>query len=128
MLEKLDWNPDMVVPVPIGIARKADRGYNQASLMAYPIALSTGIQFCSKALKKVKDTPSQVGLSIEQRIQNVKGAFLAESSLVSGKSVLLVDDICTSGATLNTCTQALLTAGSQRVFALTLARADIKMA
>lgn len=128
MFSCLRWDVDMIVPVPSGIDRKAERGYNQVTLMAYPLALATGVKFCSKALKKIKNTPSQVGLSIPERIQNVNGAFSANRAVVDGKSILLMDDICTSGATISACTQALLDAAAENVYALTLARASINIA
>ncbi len=120
---ELGWQVDLVAPVPLGIARQSERGYNQASLLARPLALALGIPFRPKALVKKHDTPSQVGLSIAQRINNVKDVFTGTNKVVSGKQVLLVDDVSTSGATLESCAQALIQAGAKDIYALTLARA-----
>jgi ComF family protein len=117
------WRVDVITPVPIGIARKAERGYNQASLLARPLALATGVRYLPGAILKVKDTPSQVGLNLTQRQENVRGSFQATKKLVAGKKILIVDDVCTSGATLAECSKALLEAGAVHIFAITLARA-----
>ena len=100
-----------------------ERGYNQAALLAWPLALSCGLAYRSKALTKVRDTPSQVGLNLSQRYDNVASAYQASPALVAGRSVLLVDDVTTSGATIQACSTALLAAGALQVYGLTLARA-----
>jgi competence protein ComFC len=123
LLDGLNWRVDLVVPVPLGIARQSERGYNQASLLARPLALASGIRYHSNALVKKHDTRSQVGLSITQRKTNVKDVFSGNNKVLSGKRVLLVDDVCTSGATIESCAQALFEAGAKDVYALTLARA-----
>jgi ComF family protein len=118
-----NWQVDAITPVPIGVVRKAERGYNQSSLLARPLALRTGIEYLPKALMKVKDTPSQVGLTVHQRHANVKGSFQAQPVFVKGKRMLIVDDVCTSGATVEECSKMLLEAGAVEVYAITLARA-----
>lgn len=121
-LVKTDWRLDMIVPVPLGVARMAERGYNQASLLAKPLAGRAGLPYRVDILKKTRDTPSQVGLDFERRRANVAGTFEVVSTDVRDKTVLVVDDVATSGATLNACTQALLSAGARAVYAITLAR------
>lgn len=123
LLSTLGWEIDMVAPVPLGVARIKERGYNQAALLARPIAMSTGINYKPQALTRIRETRTQVGLTVTQRYENVKHAFRGELSVVEGKSVLIVDDVMTSGATLESCSAALMEAGSISVFALTLARA-----
>jgi ComF family protein len=123
MLHQLGWKIDLVTAVPIGVARRAERGYNQATLLAFPLALSGGIPFRSHALLKVRETRSQVGLTSVQRRENVFEAFHARSEIVASRTVLVVDDVTTSGATIEACASALLEAGALRVFGLTLARA-----
>ncbi len=120
------WEIDLVIPVPLGIARQAERGYNQASLLARPLALGLGVKYLPQALKKIKETPSQVGLNVLQRRENVKKAFLALRSFVQGRKVLIVDDVCTSGATLDECSKALIEADVLEVYAITLARAHVE--
>ncbi|MBN2548614.1 MAG: ComF family protein [Anaerolineales bacterium] len=122
MYKSLGWQVDMIAPVPISPARRAQRGYNQAALLAFPLALGIGVEYTSDALEKVRETPTQVGLDGAQRRQNVAGAFEARPAIVQGKRVLIVDDVMTSGATLETCSQALVEAGACQVYGLTLGR------
>jgi ComF family protein len=122
-LEEVNWAVDLVVPVPLSAARLAERGYNQAALLARPLALGSGLSFRPQALLRCRETRSQVGLSGKQRRENVAGAFLGNPQIVLGKKTLIVDDVTTSGATLEACAQALRTAGALEVVALTLARA-----
>ncbi len=118
----LNWTLDVVIPVPLSLARLAERGYNQASLLARPMALSLGISYQPGGLARVKNTLSQVGLSAPLRRQNVAGAFRADWQYVGGKSILVVDDVTTTGATMDACACALLDANAIRVYGLTLAR------
>lgn len=122
-LEVSGWSINIIVPVPISLSRKAERGYNQAALLARPIALRFGVNYCPKALIKTRETRSQVGLNLEERRKNVHGAFESDQQVVAGKRVLVVDDVTTSGATLNACADALRTAGAMEIYCLTLARA-----
>ena len=122
MLQNLKWEIDLVAPVPIGATRRAERGYNQAALLALPLAMGCGITYESQALEKIRDTRSQVGLTAIQRYENVSGAFQARAKYVSEKCVLVVDDVTTSGATLKACSLALIRAGAREVFGLTLTR------
>lgn len=123
LLLRLGWRVDVVTPVPLGVARQKQRGYNQATLLALPLALACGLAYRPQALRKVRQTRTQVGLSRSARRQNVAGAFQADPRRVQGKIVLVVDDVATSGATLDACAAALLSAGAQAVYGLTLARA-----
>jgi ComF family protein len=116
------WEIDAVVPVPIGIARKAERGYNQASIIGLPLALGIGAEFRPKWLVKVRETRSQVGLTLKERQENLKEAFAAPGEEVVGKAVLVIDDVTTSGATMEACSSALKRSGVAKVFGLTLAR------
>jgi ComF family protein len=122
LLKYLEWEVDLIAPVPIGASRRSERGYNQAALLALPLALGSGIPYRSGALKKLRDTRSQVGLSRAQRRENVAGAFTASEELVQWARVLVVDDVMTSGATIESCAQALKEAGADQVFGLTLAQ------
>lgn len=122
-LRKLNWPLDIVTSVPLGLARLAERGYNQANLLARPIALYFKIPFSKRALTRRRETRSQVGLSLAERRENMADAFQANDKIVWGKQVLVVDDVATSGATLNACAQALLDGGAARVYGFSLARA-----
>jgi ComF family protein len=114
----------MVIPVPLGTVREANRGYNQASLLARPIAWKTGLQYKPSAITRIRETYSQVDLNYSERRKNVKRAFEAKEEIVSGKTVMVVDDITTSGSTLDACAEALFDASAHQVFGLTLARAS----
>jgi ComF family protein len=124
LLATTDWMIDLVTAVPAGVARQAKRGYNQAALLARPIALCYGLPLRLGALKKLCETRTQVGLTLRERMQNVENAFHADVGSVQGKRVLLVDDVSTSGATVSACARALCQSGAQQVFVLTLARAE----
>lgn len=121
-LEEQHITADLIVPVPLHRARIRERGYNQSALLARTLGRHSGIRVDEEALVRVKNTPPQVGLNREQRRQNMAGAFCC-SHHISGQNVLLIDDVCTTGATLEACAQELAAAGAQSVQALTLARA-----
>jgi ComF family protein len=118
----LDWEVDKIIPVPLGVARLKERGYNQAVLIARPLALRIDLPCETQGLYRVRETRSQVGLSINQRRDNVRNAFKAIKENVSGQRILLVDDVATSSATLDSCAAALLEADATDVRCLTLAR------
>jgi ComF family protein len=121
--EQTQWQADLIVPVPLSSQRLRERGYNQASLLARPVALYFKIPFSTRALKRVRHTEAQVGLKASDRIQNVHNAFEANPTFVANKTILVVDDVATTGSTLHECTRALLDAGAKNVYGLTLARA-----
>ena len=116
--------PDAVLPVPLHARRQAERGYNQSSLLARVLSREVGLPLVEDALHRARDTPHQVGLSAGQRRKNVSGAFVCAPGhpLVVGRRLLLLDDVCTTGATISACAQALLGAGASQVWGLVLAR------
>ncbi len=122
LLAGLGWEVDMIVPVPLGVARLKERGYNQAVLIARPLALRIGLPCKIQGLYRVRETRSQVGLTVGQRRDNVRNAFQANKEIVAYRRILVVDDVATSCATLDACAEALLDAGSKVVYGLTLAR------
>lgn len=115
---------EVLVPVPLHRRRLRERGYNQASLLARELAKTLGLPFVENVLCRVKDSLPQVkAASVDARHQNVKGAFICQySDRIKGKSVLVIDDVCTSGATLEACAAALKVAGAVSVWGLTFAR------
>lgn len=119
---------EVLVPVPIGQQRLADRGFNQAWELASALLRRTTTprpRALVDALVRVRDTPDQHSLPRAQRLQNLRGAFAAHpqhGSTLAGTHVLLVDDVSTTGATLEAAAQALLDSGAARVQALVLAR------
>jgi ComF family protein len=119
----LGWDFEMVVPVPLSQQRFSERGYNQVALIAHPFAMIKNCIYAPRALKRVKHTHSQVGLSAQERQENVHNAFRADARLVGDKKVLLIDDVATTGATLSSASRSLVQAGARHVYALTTARA-----
>ena len=124
-IEYLSSNPlpmDVVVPVPLHRRRLRERGYNQAALLAKEIGASVDLPVIDDVLLRIKSTMPQVGLGAAQRRDNVKGAFRCTNTSLAGLSVLLADDVCTTGATLEACSAALRDTGVKLVWGLVLAR------
>jgi ComF family protein len=113
---------DVVVPVPLHPTRLRDRGYNQAALLAREMAHRVGLVVDERALIRRRATAPQVELNAQQRSENVRRAFRCSGNSLAGKRTLLVDDVCTTGATLEACAMALYEGGARGVRALTLAR------
>ena len=117
-------NADIVVPVPLHSDRIKERGFNQAVDLARPLAKTRRAALSYDVLIRSRPTKPQVGLSTNQRKANVKGAFTVKKpDTVKGKKVILVDDIYTTGNTINECAKVLKKAGAKKVFAVTVARA-----
>ena len=122
-VRSLNWQVNVLVPIPLGKKRLKERGYNQVGLVARPLAYQLGIRYEPDALWKTRETRSQVGLTISERSENVRDAYQADSKLAKDKSVLLMDDVATTGSTISACTAALRVVGAQEVYVLTIARA-----
>lgn len=122
-VRSLNWDIELVIPMPLGKKRMQERGYNQVALVAEPLAYELGWAYSSRALQKSRETRSQVGLNISQRRQNVDHAYQANPEMVKRKSILLMDDVSTTGSTVASSTKALLSAGARDVYVFTLARA-----
>ncbi len=123
LLRRENWNPTKITAVPLAASRQRQRGYNQAGLIATALSKKTELPYDPGALRRIHETPSQVGLDPGERWLNVSGAFEACSHNEQGHAVLLVDDLFTTGATLAACASALLEKGVDQVFGLTVARA-----
>jgi competence protein ComFC len=122
-LQESGFEPDTIVPVPLHRSRERRRGYNQSQLLAAALCGATGIAPRTRALARVRNAGSQVGSrSATARADNVADAFVCADESLTGKKVLLVDDVCTTGATLESCAQALRRAGVSQVWGLTVAR------
>ncbi len=126
LAEFMDFNhisADLLVPVPLHRSRERRRGYNQSLLLAQEAGELAGLPVSRDALLRLRSTPAQARSASEaERRSNVSGAFVAETSLVQGRRVLVVDDVCTTGATMESCAIALKEAGAVSVWGLALAR------
>ncbi len=120
-LDALEWRIDTIIPVPLHTSRQRERGYNQSQQLGAYMAQVLGISCDPSALLRWRDTPPQVGLNREQRQANVRDAFRALAPLDG--SLLLIDDVFTTGATLQDCARAAFDAGARTVYGLTVAAA-----
>jgi ComF family protein len=115
---------DFLIPVPLHVSRLRERGFNQAVLLAKVLQKTTRAPVDPFLLKKDRPTPPQATLKLEERKRNVRGVFrVAEPARVEGRSLLLVDDVATTGATLDEAARVLKRAGAKRVEAVVAARA-----
>lgn len=116
-------NADAIVPVPLHPDRLAERGHNQADVLARALSKQVGIAVESNAIARVRaGSRRRIGASRESRAKESAKAFRAAARIVAGKRLLLVDDVFTSGATLGACGAALMEAGAMEVVAITAAR------
>ena len=116
---------DALIPVPLHWSRLWSRRFNQSAALAGSISNAVGVPVLHDTLKRVRATPQQVGLSKTERADNVQGAFKVppgQKAEVAGRRLVLVDDVLTSGATVDTCARALLRAGAKHVDVLVFAR------
>jgi ComF family protein len=113
---------DLVIPVPLYRARYRERGFNQSQVLAEGISGVINVPLLKGVLRRKKNTKDQTYLNAKQRAENVKDAFIiAKPEMINGKKIILVDDVMTTGATLNECAGILLSAGAKSVLAATLA-------
>ena len=116
---------DVLVPVPLHWRRGWSRRYNQSGALARVISRQSGVKLASEALRRIRPTQQQIGLSRAQRATNVQGAFKVapeRNAEIAGRRVVLVDDVLTSGATTDACARALLRAKAAQVDVLVFAR------
>jgi ComF family protein len=112
---------DLIVPTPLARKRLIERGFNQALEVGRLVSRATGIPLLADACRKITDTPPQASLPWDARAKNLRGAFACDHSL-DGKSVAVIDDVLTSGATLNELARCLKRAGAERVTGWIVAR------
>ena len=128
LYQTLDWHIDMVIPVPMTEARKKWRGYNQAELLATEFCEAVHLPLNTQALQKVRETDEQKELSMQERQKNILDAFKVQDKYyIKGKSILIIDDVMTTGATANACATALKKAHASKVYVLTIAHGKPKL-
>jgi ComF family protein len=116
---------DLLIPVPLHPFRLRERGYNQSDLLARALGTMIGLPVVTNGLRRVRHTQPQMSLQAADRRENVQGAFIYQtrgSKTISRQRVLIIDDVCTTGSTLEACSLALKAAGASAVWAFTLAR------
>ncbi|MGJ3238488.1 MAG: ComF family protein [Anaerolineae bacterium] len=123
LLQTIDWRFDTIIPVPLHTLRLQRRGYNQAKEISIHLATLCNSQHQDEILIRQVQTESQVGLNRIERLQNVHNAFYVTTTL-KGETVLLVDDVKTTGATLIACAEALLANGASQVYGITVTAAE----
>jgi ComF family protein len=126
-IQKLSVNADsiVIVPVPLHRSKRRERGFNQAELIARAALKNYGLmcELGANVLERTRPTVSQIGLTRPQRVENIRGAFrVRHLNRVAGRSVLLVDDVLTTGTTATECARILLKAGAKKVWVATVAR------
>ena len=112
---------DALVPIPMHKARLAERGFNQAAALAGQLGMMCGLPLLD-SVERIRATEQQAHLNSVQRATNVQGAFLWRSEVPAPARILIIDDVLTTGATMNACAEALRRAGAERVYGLALAR------
>jgi ComF family protein len=114
----------LLVPVPLHPRRQRSRGYNQSTLLAHALATGGRAAMADGAMRRIRMTARQVDLRAEERARNMDGAFAADPAHCARRTIALIDDVCTTGATLRAAAQAALNAGADRVYAAVLAAAQ----
>jgi ComF family protein len=122
--ENIWWEADVIIPVPLHPKRKKMRGFNQAKVIAEELARLRGIKLEESVLAKVKNVHPQTLLEMDEREENVSGAFsVVDEDKIRGKTIILVDDVYTTGSTVKECSSVLRKAGAKEVRAITVAQA-----
>ena len=117
------WKADVIVPVPLHADRRRERGYNQVDMIARPLARRLNLPFRPYLLARTRPRPARLVLSRSEHWESVRGAYATKEGLrVDNLRILLVDDVMTTGATLDACSRALKKAGAAEVMAFTVAR------
>ena len=121
-----DCQADLIIPLPLHPLRLRERGFNQALELARPISAARGWPIDTQTCSRIRHTPAQADLPWRERVKNIRGAFHCNTDL-SGKNIVLIDDVMTTGASLNECARTLKLHGAARVTVLVVARALPKM-
>ncbi len=119
------WNADLIITIPLHSLRKAERGFNQAEIIAEEIGKIIGINYSKNILKRTRFTETQTHLNLLERKENMINAFkLKNRKIINDKNIILVDDVITTGATVSECARILKNNGAKNIYALSVAIAD----
>jgi ComF family protein len=121
--DSLDHGRALIVPMPLHVSRLVERGFNQSHEIARVASRLLDLRLAGPGLRRIRSTAPQVGLTRQERVHNVGGAFAADSSLVAGQHVVLIDDVVTTGSTVAAAARALRRAGAAEVVVWAVARA-----
>jgi len=122
---KTNWKFDLIIPIPLHQLKKAERGYNQAYYIAKGVGKIFKVKVSDRSVKRIKYTESQTTMNLNEREENISGAFKVKwNTQVRGKNILLLDDVITTGATISECGKILLESGASKVYAVSIAIAD----
>ncbi len=126
LLDKIQsWKIDLIIPVPLHHLKKAERGFNQSYFIVKGLSDSLKIHFSEKIIKRIRFTESQTKLDLMERGKNVAGAFkINKANAIRNKNILLVDDVITTGATVNECARVLKNNGAKNIYACSVAIAE----
>lgn len=120
------WNAELLMPVPLHRLKQAERGYNQSYYIAKGIASLHHLKVNMHLLKRIRFTQSQTSLNLDEREANIAGAFFCKNKKpIQGKKIILVDDVITTGSTINEAAGELIKSGADKVYAISAGIADI---
>lgn len=119
------WQIDLIAPVPLHHLKKAERGFNQSDFIVKGLSDSSKIPYSNKVIKRIRFTDSQTKLDLEERGENVAGAFkVKRKKRIANKNILIVDDVITTGATINECAKVLIESGAAKIYVCSVAIAE----
>ena len=122
IVQKAGWPVDLVIPIPLSTAHQKERGYNQAACISRAVARELNLPHSIRAVKRIKETKTQVDLDVNKRFMNLMDAFYANPAKLKSRNVLVIDDVITTGATMRSCAKSIMDAGAESVYCLSVAR------
>jgi ComF family protein len=123
--QEINWKFDLIIPIPLHQLKKAERSYNQSYFISKGVGKILNAKVSDRVVKRIKYTESQTTMNLNEREENITGAFkVSQKKAIREKSILLLDDVITTGATISECGRILLEAGATKIFAASIALAD----
>lgn len=126
VINQSNWKVDLIIPIPLSDSHYKQRGYNQSALISRFISKSINIHHSNDAVVRIRDTKTQISLDIKERFTNLDGAFWGNPAKLNTRSVLIIDDVITTGATMQSCAKEVIDAGAKQVYCLSVARAVLR--